>query len=64
MRNQTHKGSAPITAKASRRFNKERFCSVEGCPTKLSQYNPRDKCWAHADFKIPRLRGRVTEPST
>jgi len=64
MRNQTHKGSAPLTAKPSRRHTKERFCSQDGCPTRLSQYNPRDKCWAHADFKIPRLRGRVIEPST
>jgi hypothetical protein len=64
MKNQTHKGSAPLTAKPSRRILNERMCAEEGCPTRLSQYNPRDKCWAHADFKIPRLRGRVGEAAT
>jgi hypothetical protein len=28
------------------------------CDTRLSKYNRRDKCWAHADMKVPRLRGR------
>ena len=64
MKNQTHKGSAPLTARPSRRYSKARTCSHDGCTTKLSQYNSRDKCWAHADFKIPRLRGRVTEAPT
>ena len=35
-----------------------RMCAQEGCPTKLSIYNKRDKCWAHAEMKVPRLRGR------
>ncbi|MGH2751202.1 MAG: hypothetical protein ACRDK3_10080 [Actinomycetota bacterium] len=64
MRNQTHKGSAPLTARPSRRYSNERRCVHEGCTTKLSQYNGRDKCWTHADFKIPRLRGRVNEAAT
>ncbi|MDQ3771341.1 MAG: hypothetical protein M3343_04525 [Actinomycetota bacterium] len=64
MKNQTHKGSAPLTAKPSRRNLKERRCAHDGCTTKLSQYNAREKCWAHADFKIPRLRGRVNEAAT
>jgi hypothetical protein len=44
--------------RASRRFSRGRVCAAEGCGTILSQYNRRDKCWAHADVKIPRLRGK------
>lgn len=48
--------------RASKRFGKGRVCAHEGCETLLSVYNRRDKCWAHADFKIPRLRGRDPAP--
>jgi hypothetical protein len=36
-----------------------RVCAAEGCPTRLSRYNKRDHCYAHAPTKFPRLRGRV-----
>ena len=48
---------------ASRTFGKGRTCAMPGCTTVLSQYNRRDKCWAHADMKIPRLRGRKSAPA-
>lgn len=46
----------------SRLYPKGRVCSQAGCETRLSQYNRRDKCWAHAEMKVPRLRGR--KPAT
>jgi len=36
-----------------------RTCEQSGCETKLSRYNRRDFCFAHAPTKFPRLRGRV-----
>jgi hypothetical protein len=44
--------------KPSRRLSEDRVCAVPKCETKLSMYNSRDKCWKHADFTIPRLRGK------
>lgn len=44
--------------RASQKFPPGRECKHPGCETKLSVYNRRDKCWAHAEMKIPRLRGR------
>lgn len=57
----TIRGSRPHTGsgRRNRRYGAGRVCAVEGCDTRLSQYNGRDKCWVHADIKIPRLRGRV-----
>ena len=34
------------------------MCDQAGCETRLSKYNRREKCWAHAEMKVPRLRGR------
>lgn len=44
--------------RANQRAAEGRVCAAEGCTTKLSTYNKREKCWAHADMKVPRLRGR------
>lgn len=44
--------------RASKKYAQGRVCAVPECGTKLSRYNRRDKCWAHADMKVPRLRGR------
>ncbi len=44
--------------RASRKYPQGRVCVQDGCETKLSTYNRRDKCWAHAEMKVPRLRGR------
>ncbi len=44
--------------RASHRSASGRVCAHPGCETRLSTYNRRDKCWAHAEMKVPRLRGR------
>lgn len=45
------------------RYEADRTCSFPDCTTKLSIYNRRDTCFAHAGFKIPRLRGRTKQLS-
>lgn len=53
------RGSKPHELpRASQRYPKGRICSAPGCETKLSTYNRRERCWAHAEMKVPRLRGR------
>ena len=57
------RGSRPQgLPRASQRYAEGRICSYDGCVTTLSVYNRRDKCWAHAEMKVPRLRGR--KPAT
>jgi hypothetical protein len=48
--------------RASQKYPEGRQCAHPGCSTRLSTYNRRDKCWAHAEMKVPRLRGR--KPAT
>jgi hypothetical protein len=53
------RGSRPqALPRASQQFPKDRICSYPGCETRLSVYNRRERCWAHAEMKVPRLRGR------
>lgn len=54
-----------VTAKlrAPESHEGERLCRHRGCPTKLSRYNSRDYCYAHAPTRFPRLRGRVVRES-
>ena len=53
------RGSRPQgLPRASQRYPEGRTCAFDGCVTTLSVYNRRDKCWAHAEMKVPRLRGR------
>ena len=53
------RGSRPqALPRASHKYPKGRICEHEGCETRLSTYNRREKCWAHAEMKVPRLRGR------
>ena len=53
------RGSRPqALPRASQKFPEGRVCQAQDCETRLSTYNRRDKCWAHADMKVPRLRGR------
>jgi hypothetical protein len=53
------KGERPTgLPRASRTYAKGRVCAHPGCETRLSTYNKRDRCWAHAEMKVPRLRGR------
>lgn len=57
------RGSRPRPLpRASETFPEGRVCSQSGCETRLSTYNRREKCWLHADMKVPRLRGR--KPAT
>lgn len=39
----------------------ERRCRRYRCDTKLSRYNARDFCHAHAPVRFPRVRGRVVD---
>ena len=41
----------------------ERMCARKGCETKLSRYNRREHCYAHAPTRFPRLRGRIVTES-
>ncbi len=53
------RGSRPQPLpRASRKYPSGRVCEQAGCETQLSTYNRRSKCWAHAEMKVPRLRGR------
>ncbi len=53
------RGSRPqALPRASHKYPEGRVCAQQGCETRLSKYNKRDKCWAHAEMKVPRLRGR------
>ncbi|MGI8774601.1 MAG: hypothetical protein ACR2KQ_06255 [Actinomycetota bacterium] len=48
--------------RANKKAPQGRVCAQSECDTRLSTYNKRDKCWAHAEMKVPRLRGR--KPAT
>lgn len=43
----------------SKEFGGGRVCSEQSCDTKLSRYNRREHCFAHAPVKYPRVRGRI-----
>jgi hypothetical protein len=61
----TMKGSAiKGMTRPSRRYAEGRVCSHAGCVTKLSQYNRRDFCYAHAPVRFPRVRGRILPEGT
>ena len=45
--------------RAPKVFSDERTCAAEDCTTRLSKYNRREFCFAHAPTKFPRLRGRI-----
>jgi hypothetical protein len=51
----SHVGELP---RKSRQYAEDRVCTHPGCITKISRYNRRETCFAHAGVKIPRLRGR------
>jgi hypothetical protein len=57
--NEAIRGSRTLALpRANKKAAEGRICSHAGCGTKLSVYNKREKCWAHAEMKVPRLRGR------
>jgi hypothetical protein len=62
---ETVKGSAIRgMTRPSRRYAEGRVCSYQGCETKLSQYNRREYCYAHAPVRFPRVRGRILPEGT
>jgi len=62
-RNDSIRGSRVQTLPKANKVSPEgRKCLEPSCKTVLSKYNKRDRCWAHAEMKVPRLRGR--KPAT
>jgi len=51
------------SARAPKIISGQRICVKPGCETKLSRYNRREFCYAHAPTKFPRLRGRIVPES-
>ena len=47
--------------RAPKTYSTERSCDKQGCDTRLSRYNRREFCYAHAPTKYPRLRGRIVK---
>ncbi len=43
----------------SRAYTAGRVCRKRGCSTKISIYNRREYCNAHAPIHFPRVRGHV-----
>ncbi|MCE2529342.1 MAG: hypothetical protein J4G11_05680 [Acidimicrobiia bacterium] len=43
----------------SRSYKRGRVCRQDGCSTKISIYNRRDYCNAHAPVNFPRVRGHI-----
>ncbi|MDE0377311.1 MAG: hypothetical protein OXK16_15315 [bacterium] len=43
----------------SRSYQSGRVCRLDGCSTKISIYNRRDYCNAHAPVNFPRVRGHI-----
>lgn len=48
----------------SRAYDKGRVCAQTDCTTKLSIYNRREHCHAHAPVRFPRVRGRILPEGT
>jgi hypothetical protein len=44
--------------KKSRRHGIGRVCAHSECDTRLSSYNPADRCYLHAPLRYARIRGR------
>ena len=61
----TMKGAAiKGVTRPSKDFGEGRVCAEKDCDTKLSRYNKRDHCYAHAPVKYPRVRGRILPEGT
>lgn len=41
------------------RIEVTRICAHEGCTTRLSGYNPSDKCWNHQEPELPHTFGHT-----
>jgi hypothetical protein len=42
-------GTELVHGPLARTFVQGRVCSMEGCGTKLSRYNPNARCWIHSN---------------
>ena len=51
------------SSRAPKTYAEHRTCAQKDCDTRLSRYNRRDHCFAHAPTKFPRLRGRIVPES-
>lgn len=60
MKGRTIKG----VTRPSKSFGEDRVCAEKGCSTKLSKYNRREYCYAHAPVRFPRVRGRILPEGT
>lgn len=60
VKGQTIKG----VTRPSRDFGGGRVCASKDCDTKLSRYNRREYCFAHAPVRYPRVRGRILPGGT
>lgn len=49
--------------RAPKTYDEDRVCAHVECETKLSRYNKREFCYAHAPTRFPRLRGRIVPES-
>ena len=52
------------STRPSRNFGEGRVCAKAGCGTRLSRYNRREYCYAHAPVRFPRVRGKILPEST
>ncbi len=53
--------------RASQSYGQGRVCQIPGCNTKVSMYNPFDRCWQHVSLYLsvkgtPRRRARRGYP--
>lgn len=48
----------------SKDFGAGRVCASADCDTRLSRYNRREHCFAHAPVRYPRVRGRILPEGT
>jgi hypothetical protein len=44
--------------KTATEYGDDRRCSYPGCSTVMSRYNRGDRCYPHARWEVPRLRGK------
>lgn len=54
---------APLRGRKPKTKQEGRVCKHEGCTTRLSRYNRKDLCYAHAPARFPRVRGQESRSS-
>ncbi|MXX64496.1 MAG: hypothetical protein F4Y75_00255 [Acidimicrobiia bacterium] len=53
----------PGGVRPSRSYQKGRVCQMEKCSTRISIYNRKEYCNAHAPVNFPRVRGHISPNS-